>query len=181
MPLSKKGKKVFSGGLSITDSLDTLLLMGFDDDYELSKAWIEKNFTMKGRYSVFEIVIRHLGGMLSAYQLRKDEMLLAKAKEIGESLLPLFDQSGLFLTYAVFAPREDGTLEVRGQGQNEVLLSDIGSIQLEFYTLSMLTGDPRFAQTAAKIHKLMFEKYPDTGLYPERVVASTGNLSRNIQ
>jgi mannosyl-oligosaccharide alpha-1,2-mannosidase len=122
---------------------------------------------------VFEIVLRHLAGFLSAYQIRKDGVFLEKAAQIGEALLPLFKESGLFLTYASFLPRENGKTEVRSHGREEVLLSDIGSIQLEFYTLSMLTGDDRFARAAARIHKSMFEKYADTGLYPERISSDT--------
>ena len=41
-------------------------------------------------------VCRVLGGLLSAYELSGDEMLLDKAVEIAERLMPAFDtQSGL--------------------------------------------------------------------------------------
>jgi mannosyl-oligosaccharide alpha-1,2-mannosidase len=48
--------------------------------------------------SVFESIIRYLGGLLSAFELsdRKHEMLLQKADKLAQELLPAFDTpSGL--------------------------------------------------------------------------------------
>ncbi len=39
----------------------------------------------------FEITIRLLGGLLSAYQMTGDRRLLAKAEDLGNRLLPVFD------------------------------------------------------------------------------------------
>jgi mannosyl-oligosaccharide alpha-1,2-mannosidase len=134
---------------------------------------------MGGQYSVFEIVIRHLGGFLTAYQLTSDELFLNRALEIGEVILPLFKSTGLFLTYGQFDRDEAGRTVASGVGRPEVLLSDIGSIQLEFYTLSMLSGDMRFAKRASKVHKLLFQHFPGRGLYPERIDSDTWNAERN--
>jgi mannosyl-oligosaccharide alpha-1,2-mannosidase len=178
-PLSRSGNNVFSGGLSITDSLDTLILMGLDKEYELAKKWIEDHFQLNGRYSVFEIIIRHLGSFLSAYQLKGDPLFLEKALEVGEALLPVFKSStGYFQTFVSF----DGNKPYKAipDGAREVLLSDIGSIQLEFYTLSMLSGDMRFAKKAAKIHQFLFDKHPYSGLYPERMYFDTGEMERQV-
>lgn len=180
-PLSKKGKNVFSGGLMITDSLDTLLLMGLDDEYELARLWVEKNFTMHGDYSVFEIIIRHLGSFLSVYQTTKDKLFLDNAIKIGEAILPLFNNvTGFFRTYASFDTKENGNIEITPKGNPEVLLSDIGSIQLEFYTLSLMSGDNRFAKAGAKIHRFLFQKYKDHALYPERLYAETGEAHTKV-
>lgn len=44
----------------------------------------------------FETVIRYLGGLLSAYALSHDAVLLKRADELGAALLPAFDTpSGL--------------------------------------------------------------------------------------
>lgn len=41
--------------------------------------------------SVFEITIRCLGGLLTAYDFTKDELMLIKAEELAKRLLPAFD------------------------------------------------------------------------------------------
>jgi mannosyl-oligosaccharide alpha-1,2-mannosidase len=44
----------------------------------------------------FETVIRYLGGLLSAYALSGESILLARADELGRQLLPVFNSpSGL--------------------------------------------------------------------------------------
>ena len=44
----------------------------------------------------FETVIRYLGGLLSAYTLSGNRMLLQKADDLGAKLLPVFNtESGL--------------------------------------------------------------------------------------
>jgi mannosyl-oligosaccharide alpha-1,2-mannosidase len=181
-PLSGRGHDVFSGGLTIADSLDTLLLMGFDDEFALGSAWLRENFTLRGHYSVFEIVIRIVGGMLATYSLRKDDFFLRKASEVASHLLPLFkSRTGFFRTYVVFETDGDGKLSVRPDGHPEVLLSDLGSIQLEFYTLSKLTGDMRFAEAGAKIHRTIFARFPTDGLYPERLDSDHGGTHKDVR
>ena len=176
-PLSKGRQNVFSGGLSITDALDTLIIMGLDKEYELGKEWVEKEFTMNGNYSVFEIVIRHLGSFLACYQLKGDRVFLDKARYIGDAILPLLKEAtGYFKTYAKFRTQEDGVIVAVPQGRTEALLSDLGSVQLEMYTLSMLSGDMKYAKRAAKIHKTLFAAFPDAGLYAERINTETGKV-----
>jgi mannosyl-oligosaccharide alpha-1,2-mannosidase len=175
-PISGRGANVLNGGLTITDALDTMLIMGLTEEADSAREWIRENFGIhSGQYSFFEIVIRHIGGLLSAYQLSGDDHLLQKAWDVASPLLPLMDDmTGLFRTYVDFG---DGP--PRASGAAEVLLSDIGSIQLEFYTLSLLSGDERFAKKASKIHKFMFSKYPGR-LYPERINSETGDIHTSV-
>ena len=42
--------------------------------------------------SVFETIIRVLGGLLSAFDLSGDPAFLEKAKDLGEQLLPVFKE-----------------------------------------------------------------------------------------
>jgi mannosyl-oligosaccharide alpha-1,2-mannosidase len=182
-PLAKAGENVFSGGLTICDSLDTILIMGFDDEFQRSKAWIQENFTLRGDYSVFEIVIRIVGGFLSVYQISNDAFFLQKAHEIGIALLPLFNTpTGYFRTYVRFeGGAKAGEVRAVADGAVEVLLSDIGSVQLEFYTLSLLTGDMRFAEAGAKIHRTLFAMFPNDGLYPERLNSHSGGTHKDVR
>lgn len=60
-----------SFGATIIDSLDTLYLMGLYDEFENATRWIETNFNMNldTKMSVFEVNIRVIGGLLSAFTL----------------------------------------------------------------------------------------------------------------
>lgn len=49
----------------------------------------------------FETVIRYLGGLLSAYALSKDSILLDKADELATKLSPAFSTSSGFPHFAV--------------------------------------------------------------------------------
>ena len=83
-------------GASLVDALDTLIIMGLEEDFEKAVHAVKKiDFTTAGvqRLNVFETTIRYLGGLLSAYDLSKvkHHTLLDKAKELGEMLYAAFD------------------------------------------------------------------------------------------
>ena len=86
------------GGFSVTmiDGLDTAMLMGLDSEVEAAIAYLSANFTFAKNHiiSVFEMTIRVLGGLLSAYDLSNDERLLKLARHVGETLLPAFHLEG---------------------------------------------------------------------------------------
>ncbi|KAL1258606.1 hypothetical protein QQF64_009183 [Cirrhinus molitorella] len=67
------GKAVACGlrGASIVDSLDTLYIMGLMEEYEEAKEWVQNNLDLNsnGEASLFEVNIRYVGGLLSAYYL----------------------------------------------------------------------------------------------------------------
>eukprot|EP01121_Diplochlamys_sp_Union-15-3_P018395 TRINITY_DN667_c0_g2_i1.p2 TRINITY_DN667_c0_g2~~TRINITY_DN667_c0_g2_i1.p2 ORF type:complete len:290 (+),score=31.69 TRINITY_DN667_c0_g2_i1:31-900(+) len=98
-PLSKKGFNSFGGyGLTILDSLDTMLIMRLDDYYSRARSWIQTQLIWdkeSKRVSMFETIIRLLGGLLSVYDLTKDPLYLKKAEELGERLLSAFGQTAL--------------------------------------------------------------------------------------
>ena len=89
---NKWGKR----GATLVDSLDTLLIMGLDEEFELAvKALdgIDFSTTDAPIMSVFETTIRYLGGLLSAYDLSegKYDVLLKKAVTLGDMLYGAFD------------------------------------------------------------------------------------------
>ena len=94
-PLSKSFRDWHEKPLLMTpvDALSTMLLMGFDDEAKRTRDYIAANLSFDHDISVknFEITIRILGGLLSAYQLSKDERLLALAEDLGNRLLPAFN------------------------------------------------------------------------------------------
>lgn len=78
-PISGKGKDTF-GGLAATliDSLNTLWIMDFEKEFVeavYAVATIDWANTNDTAANIFETTIRHLGGLLSAYDLSQEEIL----------------------------------------------------------------------------------------------------------
>jgi hypothetical protein len=81
-----------------------MLLMGFDEEFKRALELVKKTkFVPKtDDYSpFFETVIRYLGGMMSAYALSGEPILLEKADELARVLSPVFNTSSGFPYYAV--------------------------------------------------------------------------------
>jgi len=75
------------------DALDTMILMGLQDEAAKTRKYITQNLSFDKDIYVqnFEITIRLLGGLLSSYQLTGDKRLLSLAEDLGNRLLPVFD------------------------------------------------------------------------------------------
>ena len=76
-------------GLTIIEALDTLWVMGLDDEFREGVEWVKANldFDVDGELSVFETSIRLVGGLLSAYHACGDPALLSKARDLANRLL----------------------------------------------------------------------------------------------
>jgi hypothetical protein len=63
-------------GATIVDGLDTIYLMGFEEEYQRGREWILKNLNLNvdAEFSAFEINIRFIGGLLSIYTLTEDKV-----------------------------------------------------------------------------------------------------------
>ena len=98
-PLTKEPKTdtIFGAaknGLTIVDSLDTLLIMDLKEEFEQGRKWVAEELHFEetnNEVSIFETVIRYVGGLLSCYALTGDQMLLNKSKEVAEALLPAYN------------------------------------------------------------------------------------------
>ena len=94
-PLSKSYHDWYAQPLLMTpvDALDTLIIMGFEDEAARTKQYILEHLSFDKDIYVqnFEITIRLLGGLLSAYQLTGDKRLLSLAEDLGNRLLPVFN------------------------------------------------------------------------------------------
>ncbi|KAM3872672.1 mannosyl-oligosaccharide 1,2-alpha-mannosidase IC-like [Diretmus argenteus] len=79
-PLTRNGHigNMFGGlrGASIIDSLDTLYIMGLTEEYNDAKEWVQTSLDLNsnGEASLFEVNIRYVGGLLSAYYLTGEEI-----------------------------------------------------------------------------------------------------------
>ena len=148
-PVSKHGVNTFGGkGLTIIDSLDTLWLMGLTDEYAKAKDFVEHDFKFHGHINVFENNIRVLGGLLSAYTLTDEQIFLDKAKEVGEVLLGAFHNRipcGIIDT--------NGYCGSQSWSGGRSVNAEVGTLSLEFETLSHLTGDSRWSEKIRGINE----------------------------
>ena len=85
-PLSRKGENLHGLGYTIIDSLDTLLIMDLDDEFQQARKWVNESMAFGDNVSFFEAVIRCVGGLMSAYELTKDQLFLEKAVKLGTYL-----------------------------------------------------------------------------------------------
>ena len=96
-PMSGSWKDTFGGwAATLVDALDALWIMGMKEDFELAVAAIQQidfSTTEAKDINVFETTIRYMGGFLGAYDIsgQKYGVLLAKAVEVGDLLMCVFD------------------------------------------------------------------------------------------
>lgn len=170
-PISGGGRDSFGGwAATLVDALDTLWIMDFKDDfYEAAAAATEIDFSESTDkiVNIFETTIRYLGGFLAAYDLSGDVALLNKAVEVGEMLLVAFDTPNhLPITRWEWKKAAEGQ---RQETRSSMLVSELGSLSLEFTRLSQLTGDMRWYDAIARITGLFDKQQYRTkipGLWP---------------
>ncbi|KAJ2793806.1 hypothetical protein H4R20_006428, partial [Coemansia guatemalensis] len=83
-------------GASLIDALDTLYVMGLDDEFKeaaerVSRINFDKNDGEPSK--VFETSIRYIGGLISAYELSGNRMFLKQATSLADIMLEAFDTS----------------------------------------------------------------------------------------
>jgi len=88
-PLTRQGTGGYKLGLMILDNLDVLWLAGLHDDFRKGVQWVRESLNLDGQHKIsfFETTIRCLAGLLSAYELSGEPLLLEKAIQIGTTLI----------------------------------------------------------------------------------------------
>ncbi len=170
-PLSKKPRDWYEHSLlmSPVDGLDTLILMGLKDEADEARELIATrlNFDQDMVVQNFEITIRLLGGLLSAYQLSGDARLLDKAQDLGRRLLPVFDSpTGLPYTHVNLR-----TGKVSGQLSNP---AETGTLVMEFGLLSKLTGNPAYFDKSKRALVETYKRASALGLVGSAIDVETG-------
>jgi mannosyl-oligosaccharide alpha-1,2-mannosidase len=96
-PIAGGFKTPFCGwAATLVDSLDTLWIMELYEEFELALQELENvdfTNTVGCKINLFETTIRHLGGLLSAFDVSggKRVILVQKAAELAEILFTAFD------------------------------------------------------------------------------------------
>lgn len=152
------------------DSLDTMLIMGLKEQAAEAQAIILEKLSFDKDISVqlFEVNIRILGGLLSAYEMTGEKQFLALAEDLGRRLLPAFkSKTGMPYRYVNLR-----TGAVRDGVNNP---AEIGTLILEFGTLSRHTGNKAFFDaTKRALQELYKRRDPATGLVGTTINVETG-------
>ncbi len=171
-PLTKSYHDWYAKSLMLTpvEAYDTMVLMGLKKEAEQDKTFIldSVSFDKDITVSNFEITIRMLGGLLSAYELDGNKGFLKLATDLANRLLPVFN-SPTGMPYRFINLK---TGETSGDTSNP---AEIGTYIVEWGTLSKLTGNPVYFQRAKRAVDALFQRRsPKTGLVGATINVNTG-------
>lgn len=160
-PLTKKGKNWYKHSLLMTpvDAFDTFIFLGMKEEANDAKKLIlsQLNFDVDNEVQVFEIVIRLLGALETAYETDGDKKFLSLAKDLANRLMPAFNTpTGMPYRYIHLQ-----TGRLRDSINNP---AEIGTLMMEFGKLSKLTGDNKYYNTAKKAMMGLYKRRSSIGL-----------------
>jgi mannosidase alpha-like ER degradation enhancer 2 len=170
-PVSRTPHDWYGTSLLMTpvDAFDTMVLMGLAKEAADAKRLIldRLSFDHDVSVQVFEVTIRLLGGLLSAYQMDGDPGFLRLATDLGNRLLPAFDApTGMPYRYVNLK-----TGETRDPLSNP---AEIGTLILELGTLSELTGNPVYYDKAKRAVMELYRRRSGIGLVGSTIDVRTG-------
>ncbi|KAI8631455.1 glycoside hydrolase family 47 protein [Xylariaceae sp. FL1651] len=185
-PVTKKFRDPFCGwAATLVDSLDTLWIMGMEDEFEEALLEVEKiDFTVSKRpeIPVFETTIRYLGGLIAAYDVSGGktggyDILLEKAIELAEILMGVFDTPNRMpVLYYNWKPQFASQPKRAGTGAS---VAELGSLAMEFTRLAQITKENKYYDAVARITDAFYEWQQRgtsiPGIFPEHVDSSGCN------
>ncbi|XP_065221293.1 mannosyl-oligosaccharide 1,2-alpha-mannosidase IA [Planococcus citri] len=185
-PLSKKAhnNSVFGAaplGATIVDGLDTLYIMGLHDEFKRGRDWVAENLNFDNinqDLSVFEINIRFVGGLLSCYALTGDVLFRDKAEQVANKLLPAF-QTPTGIPYSLVNFKTGYIKNYGWASGSSSILSEFGTLHLEFSYLSDVTGNNIFKEKVERIRKVLKDTEKVKGLYPNYMNPKTGKWGQH--
>ncbi|KAL0947331.1 hypothetical protein HGRIS_013450 [Hohenbuehelia grisea] len=161
----------------MVDSLDTMWLMGFHSEFNASMqvvAGITFDLPDDEYAPFFETVIRYLGGLLSAYAISGETLLLSRADDLGRKLLPVFNSTSGLPKFGVNTVT--GLTSLGSQGGSDpslaakagsVLFAEIATCQMEYKYLAHLTGRKEYFQKVEDVMDKMYTANVEDGLFAE--------------
>ncbi len=171
LPVSRSYRDWYSAPLLMTpvDAYDTMVLMGLTQQADSDKALIlgHLSFDHDMTVQVFEVNIRLMGGLLSAYQMDGDPRWLKLATDLADRLMPAF-KSPTGMPYVRVNLATGATSDPRNNP------AEIGTLQLEFRLLSRITGDPRYAKAAERAQDGVYDRRSKIGLVGTILDVNTG-------
>ncbi|KIM47401.1 glycoside hydrolase family 47 protein [Hebeloma cylindrosporum] len=183
-PLGQSGSNLTeAGGIGymIVDVIDSLQIMGLDDEYSRARTWVSEklSFERDDDFSTFETTIRVLGGLLSAYHLSgEDPVYLEKAVDLADRMLPAFETpSGIPFPYVNLAKGE-GRHAKDFPGLSSI--AEVATLQLEFRYLSHLTDDEKYWRAAEKVMEVVKRARLPHGLASVFIAIDQGQYETSV-
>lgn len=172
MPLSKSYQDWYEKPLYISpiDAYSTLYVMGLEDEAaEIERYVVDSlDFDLDINAKIFEVNIRILGGLLSMYELGRNEKVLEKARDFADRMLPAFDT-------ATGIPRYWVNLSTGVSSGEVVNVAEAASYTFEMGVLSYYTKDPKYYQAGKRATKAIFDRRSEIGLIGEIINVETGD------
>jgi mannosidase alpha-like ER degradation enhancer 2 len=170
-PLTATGKNWYGHSLLMTpvDAFDTFHMLGMKKEAEEAKKLIldSLRFDRDMNVQVFEITIRLLAGLETAFETTKEKRFLTLATDLADRLLPAFETpTGMPFRYVNLV-----TGKTSDSANNP---AEIGTLLLEFGHLSQLTGNPVYLKKAKKAILAVYERRAPTGLVGTQINVLTG-------
>ena len=150
-PLRQAGVTSFRMGLTLVDSLDSLIVAGLETEVQEALEWIDAHlhFGDQEEINLFEVTIRVLGGLLSAYEATGHDPLLRKAEELGRRLLFAF-HTPYGLPYGTLGLRSGARYNPKWS-RGACTIAEVTTLQLEFRALSRHTREPAYEAVAQRV------------------------------
>ena len=170
-PLTKTSKTWYKKSMLMTpvDAFDTFILLGLSAEAKEAKDIIlaDLSFNIDNDVQVFEVTIRLLAGLLTAYELDGNKKFLSLAKDLGNRLMPAFNtKTGMPYRYVHLQ-----TGKTRDSINNP---AEIGTLMMEFGKLSKLTGDKKYYDAAKKGMMEVYNRRSAIDLIGEQIDVNTG-------
>jgi hypothetical protein len=172
MPISKFHEDWYKESLYISpiDAYSTLFLMGYTDETKTIEKYVvdSLNFDKDLNAKIFEVNIRILGGLLSMYELSKNDGVLVKAKDFADRMLPAFNTPTGIPTYWV-------NLHTGVASGDTVNVAEAATYTMELGALSYYTKDPKYYQAGKKATLAIYKRRSAIGLIGDIINVQTGD------
>lgn len=177
-PISGQPKDWCKLAITMLDSLTTLWLMGLHQEFDDAQRWIEEHpMPSPGKHgpnSLFEIMIRAVGGLLGAYSLSGRAVFLDNAKRIADKMLPAFETKSGMPKSAIDVGT--GAATYHSWMRNNVL-AEVTTVQLELRYLTHVTGEKKYQEVADRAMETVLKAAGTKGIVPIYLVKDSPAFS----
>ncbi|KAK4883329.1 hypothetical protein RN001_006648 [Aquatica leii] len=152
------------------------IIGGVDEDVETRER--REKVKEVSDVSVFEVNIRFVGGLLACYALTGDILFRDKAQEIADKLLPAF-QTPTGIPNALVNFKTGASKNYGWASGGSSILSEFGTLHLEFAYLSDVTGNPIYRNKVDHIRQFIRGLEKPKGLYPNYLNPKSGKWGQH--
>lgn len=175
-PISNRSHNWLHLGATMIDALDNLWLFGMKAEFAEAQEWVATKLVLDRStgISMFETVIRILGGLLSAFELSREPVFLRKAQEVADHMMYAFHANPTGLPCTTISFQNQKQCGYPSWAGHAAILAEYGTIQLEFKYLAHHTGQQKYWDVVEKPMRLLQSLEKPKGLYPTFINPQTG-------